>query len=132
MIPKPTREKKIGCRGEKATVSTKEKIKEVAFALFAEKGYEATSISDIAAGVGVTKPALYAHYGSKEDLFLSIYSEMESDYNNCMERLFKESERMDIPEKLYHLFEGYLFITQKTRKKSAFWRRAMFSPHISW
>lgn len=111
---------------EMMTMSTKEKIKDVAFALFADKGYEATSISNIAAVVGVTKPALYAHYESKEDLFLSIYEELEADYNNCMECLFKEAEEMDIPEKLYHLFEGYLLHFMRNRKKSAFWRRAMF------
>lgn len=108
------------------TITTKEKIKDIAFALFAAKGYEATSISDIATGVGVTNPALYAHYESKEDLFLVIYEELQADYNNSMQHLFNEAKEMDISEKLYYLFEGYILYFLRDQKKSTFWSRAMF------
>lgn len=100
----------------------------MAFNLFADKGYEATSVADIAAGVGVTKSALYVHFGSKEDLFLSIYDELNADYNHCMERLFEEVKEMDIPDKLYHLFEEYLLYFMRDLKKNAFWYRAVLFP----
>lgn len=44
---------------------------EVAGRLFAEGGYKATSMDGIAAGVGVTKPMLYAYFGSKQGLYLA-------------------------------------------------------------
>lgn len=40
--------------------------------VFAEKGYEGASVGDIAAAAGYTKGALYAHFGSKHELFLEF------------------------------------------------------------
>lgn len=38
---------------------------------FAERGYHASSMEDIAAGAGVTKPVVYAYFGSKDGLYLA-------------------------------------------------------------
>jgi AcrR family transcriptional regulator len=43
-----------------------------ALQVFAEKGYDAGTMRDIARRVGVTEPALYRHFASKEDLFLEL------------------------------------------------------------
>ena len=56
---------------------TKERILLAALRLFAEKGYEAVSVSDIAGELGITKGALYRHYKSKRDIFDSILMRME-------------------------------------------------------
>lgn len=50
----------------------RENIKSVAIDLFFEKGYFATSISDIASGSGIQKASIYYHYPSKEELLFSI------------------------------------------------------------
>src|SRR3954468_1771349 len=39
--------------------------------LFAERGYAAVTMDEVAAAVGVTKPLLYNYYGNKERLFLA-------------------------------------------------------------
>lgn len=44
---------------------------DVAESTFGELGYQATSMDEIAARVGVSKPMLYHYYGSKERLFLA-------------------------------------------------------------
>lgn len=49
-------------------LSTKERIPLVALQLFAEHGYEATSMRQIAEQLGITKAALYYHFTSKEDI----------------------------------------------------------------
>ncbi|MDT3397507.1 TetR/AcrR family transcriptional regulator [Streptomyces sp. B1866] len=41
--------------------------------LFAESGYDRTSVQDIVAAAGVTKGALYHYFGSKDDLLHEIY-----------------------------------------------------------
>ena len=41
----------------------------VALPLFARRGYHAVSVDEVAAGAGVTKPMVYAYFGSKEGLF---------------------------------------------------------------
>lgn len=42
----------------------------VAVRLFNEQGYDATSVADLAARLGVTKSALYHHFSSKEELLV--------------------------------------------------------------
>lgn len=60
--------------GEK---STKEKIFDAAVDLFAEKGYDRTSIRDIARAVGITEGAVYKHFSSKEEILESIFAYIE-------------------------------------------------------
>ena len=48
---------------------TKRKIFETSMELFAKKGYDATSIEEITAVVGVAKGTLYYHFSSKEEIF---------------------------------------------------------------
>lgn len=56
--------------------NTKERILQEALQLFAQKGYMATSMNDIAKQLGITKPALYKHYTSKQAIFDSIIERM--------------------------------------------------------
>ena len=42
--------------------------------LFAERGYERTSVQEIVEAAGVTKGALYHYFGSKEDLLQEVYA----------------------------------------------------------
>lgn len=51
---------------------TRERIQDVARNLFVEKGVQRTSLQDIAAQLGITKPALYYHFSSREELVRSI------------------------------------------------------------
>ena len=57
----------VGRRGD-----TRERIQQVALELFAEQGYERTSLREIAERLGVTKAALYYHFKSKEDIVRSF------------------------------------------------------------
>ena len=58
-------------------MSTKENILSEALHLFAQNGYEAVSMRDIAGKVGITQGALYRHYAGKRDIFDSILRRME-------------------------------------------------------
>jgi AcrR family transcriptional regulator len=40
--------------------------------LFAEKGFEGTSVEEIAAAAGVSKPVVYEHFGGKEGLYAVV------------------------------------------------------------
>jgi TetR/AcrR family transcriptional regulator, cholesterol catabolism regulator len=51
-------------------------VLQAAAALFAEQGYRATSMNDLAARVGLSKPALYHYVRSKEDLLVELYEEV--------------------------------------------------------
>lgn len=54
---------------------TKRKIFETSMKLFAEKGYDATSIEEITSVVGVAKGTLYYHFSSKEEIFHFLVEE---------------------------------------------------------
>ena len=54
---------------------TKRRIFEISMKLFAEKGYDATSIEEITAVVGVAKGTLYYHFSSKEEIFTFLIEE---------------------------------------------------------
>ncbi len=54
---------------------TKRKIFEASMQLFAHKGYDATSIEEITATVGVAKGTLYYHFSSKEEIFNFLVDE---------------------------------------------------------
>lgn len=60
--------------------STKQRIMQEALALFAENGYEAVSVAQIANAVGVKAPSLYKHFKSKQDIFDAILLEMRGRY----------------------------------------------------
>ncbi len=57
---------------ERSEATTSELL-DVARRLFAADGYAATSLDDVVRGAGVTKGALYHHFGGKRDLFLAVY-----------------------------------------------------------
>lgn len=51
---------------------------EVAIELFAEHGFHATSMEDIADAAGVTKPVLYQHFPSKRALYRELIDEVDA------------------------------------------------------
>ena len=55
-----------------ARADTRERIQSVALELFAEQGYDKTSLREIAERLDVTKAALYYHFKSKEDIVTSL------------------------------------------------------------
>jgi AcrR family transcriptional regulator len=58
---------------------TRARIQQVARELFGEKGVQRTSLQDIAGRLGITKPALYYHFGSREELVRSILQPLIDD-----------------------------------------------------
>jgi TetR/AcrR family transcriptional regulator, cholesterol catabolism regulator len=53
----------------------REELTRIAARLFAERGYQGTSLADLAESLGVQKPSLYHHIASKEDLLWAVASE---------------------------------------------------------
>lgn len=57
---------------------TKERIAEAALELFSEKGYEAVSIRDICAAVGIRESTIYYHFKNKRDILLSLMQKTDA------------------------------------------------------
>src|ERR1700751_719896 len=58
--------------------ATREQLIEVATRLFAERGYEDTSIEAVLAAAGVSRGALYHHFAGKDALFEAVLEAVES------------------------------------------------------
>jgi AcrR family transcriptional regulator len=61
------------------TRDTRSRLRELALRLFAEQGYEKTSLREIAEQLGVTKAALYYYFKSKEDIVRSLVEDYVAD-----------------------------------------------------
>ncbi|MEV8534487.1 helix-turn-helix domain-containing protein [Streptomyces sp. NPDC051211] len=56
--------------------NTRQRIQDVALELFAEQGYEKTSLREIAERLEVTKAALYYHFKTKEEIIISLFQDL--------------------------------------------------------
>ena len=61
-------------------MTTKERILDEALTLFAEKGYDGTSMDLIAERVGIKGPSLYKHYKGKEEILNALIDAAEERY----------------------------------------------------
>ena len=60
--------------------------------LFGEQGYAATSIEEVAARAGVTKGAVYHHFGGKAELFQDVYEQVMREVSDQVVSRFNEPD----------------------------------------
>jgi AcrR family transcriptional regulator len=65
--------------GRLTAAARRAQLIEVGRTVFAERGYEATSVEEIAARAKVSKPILYDHFGGKEGLY-AVVVDREVEY----------------------------------------------------
>ncbi|MGH8867807.1 MAG: TetR/AcrR family transcriptional regulator [Actinomycetes bacterium] len=63
------------------------RLLDAATRLFAERGFESTSVQQIVAAAGVTKGAMYHYFGSKDDLLYEIYARVLRMQTDRLERV---------------------------------------------
>ncbi|MCI1931210.1 MAG: TetR/AcrR family transcriptional regulator [Clostridia bacterium] len=108
-------------RISKAPEIRKREMIDTAMKLFASKGYEATTMTDIAKEMNVVSGLCYRYFKSKEDLYneaLELYAKecvapmiqiMDRDYNSINEYITKQKElfrKMDGKEKYHYFFHA--------------------------
>ena len=71
--------------GHEHARDTRSRLRELALELFAEQGYEKTSLREIAERLGVTKAALYYYFKSKEDIVRSLVEDYVSDLDDLID-----------------------------------------------
>lgn len=62
-----------------------------AVGVFAEHGYHATSMNDVADAAGVTKPVLYQHFSSKRDLFIELLGDIGDELRDTIAKATAEA-----------------------------------------
>lgn len=108
-------------------IKTIDKIKHEALILFSQRGYEATSVRDIAERVGINASSIYSHYKSKDILFIEIFNDCNAKYASEIH------EKIDFvgktpKEKLFNLCENKLKFFNNNPYIMGFMRRNAFFP----
>ncbi|MBO8151209.1 MAG: hypothetical protein DRP91_04030 [Candidatus Neomarinimicrobiota bacterium] len=96
---------------------TKDRIIDIAIEMFAKKGYENVSMNEIAKEVGISKPAIYYYFESKEKLFIEMMNVVTEKFLNSIEEVFEK----DVPpeQKLLNMIETMF---EKTKEKPKIFR----------
>lgn len=79
-------------------------IKKAALLHFIEKGYEGTSLFDIAEEVGIKKQSIYSHFKNKDELFLTVMNQVISEEMDFFHQFLEQSN----PELKNHL-KNFIF-----------------------
>jgi AcrR family transcriptional regulator len=106
---------------------TKEKIIEKALDLFAHKGYEGTSMEDIAQEVGIKKASLYSHYAGKEIILREVFGKVLKEYSEYLNSLIMKYAGDSIKERLFGIFYNYVLYFMD-EKMMNFWIKIYLSP----
>src|SRR5436190_5322191 len=72
--------------------ATRAALLRVARELFGEQGYAATSVEEIVATAGVTKGALYHHFGDKADLFKAVFQEVKREVSDRVVEVYNRPD----------------------------------------
>jgi AcrR family transcriptional regulator len=105
---------------------TKRLILEKALELFTDRGYEGSSMDDIAKAVGIRKASLYAHFDGKERIFSAIFDDILEEYARTIDELtaFSEEDAVSQLERIFLSFIGYCH----DNPKMYFWDRYFYYP----
>jgi AcrR family transcriptional regulator len=93
---------------------TRRKIYEAAMELFREKGFEETTIRDIAAKAGVALGGAYYYYSSKDAIVLAFYAEMQQDSNKPILQALTGKKKLR--ERILSVLERRLELLAPNRK----------------
>lgn len=90
---------------------------DTATALFAEKGYESTTLLDIAQALGISRPGLYNYVSSKEELLTMLVEQVSRGLADVLEQLTARTD-LSPTEKLRDVVA--LLVRQRTEHPDQF------------
>ena len=91
---------------EQKMAETRKKLIEVARRTFAEYGYAGTSMDKLTAEAGLTRGALYHHFGDKKGLFAAVVDQIDSEMASSAQQHLEQPD--DLWEGL--MLEGQTYI----------------------
>ncbi|GAA2373728.1 hypothetical protein Cme02nite_02560 [Catellatospora methionotrophica] len=80
----------MGRSRTEGAAGVRERILAAACALFAEQGYDATSVQQVVDRAGVTKGGLYHYFGAKEDLLVEMYRTVFGERLAALDRILEQ------------------------------------------
>lgn len=108
---------------------TKDIIKQEAMLLFVQEGYDGCSMANIAKKVNIRPSSIYAHFESKEQLFLTILQDITNEKTAEIERIKKETSHKGIKILLYTILMGRMKEIETHKERVFFYKRySLFPP----
>lgn len=104
----------------------RERILSSALELFASRGYNATSLREVALAAGVTKPMVYYYFGSKEGLYRTLMEAANGEFEAILNRV-KASEG-SAREQMILLLREHLRVARSQRDIVRLWLAATLGP----
>jgi len=104
------------------------RIIDAATSLFAQRGYAATSMRDVAEGASCTKPGLYYHFDNKEALFLEVIVNTTETIVDVLRHAF-ETEGT-VRERLLRSMTDYYAYLRKNPRSLKVLLQAELSPEV--
>jgi TetR/AcrR family acrAB operon transcriptional repressor len=77
-------------RTKEEAAQTRQDLLEAALTIFSQQGYTAARLEDIAEAAGVTRGAIYHHFGSKADLFQALVEDASALGSNVVQNAIAE------------------------------------------
>lgn len=111
--------------------SVRKRLMDAAILLFTTRGYAATSVREIVEMAGVTKPALYYHFQSKEGIYLAIIEDLEriADEGIAASRAVSGTAQEKLRDFLLAIFRLFETKRKEVRMMNAvFWGPAQGAP----
>ena len=98
-------------------METRDRILDAALVSFADRGYEATSLDALAAGLGVRKQTILYHFGTKEALLDAVIDRSAAELADALERALAKAgpgfQRVEVktvnPEFRVKTRQGYTY-----------------------
>jgi len=87
---------------------TRQRIQDVALELFAEQGYEKTSLREIAERLDVTKAALYYHFKTKEEIIVSLFEDLTKPIEDLIEWGRQQPHTLDTKQEIVRRYSEAL------------------------
>jgi TetR/AcrR family transcriptional regulator len=104
----------------------RQKLLDAAVELFATRGYAGTSVREVVERAGLTKPALYYHFGSKEGIYLEILKGIHQLAAEALTRLSARSGSSR--ERLSGLAAGLFELFEQNVSGARFMNSALWGP----
>ena len=94
-------------------VSTRTRILDVALDLFVEKGFDGTSLREIAEQLGMTKAAIYYHFASKDDILMALHMRLHEFGKEALKRMVGAPASVQLWGSLLDEVLGQMLIQRK-------------------
>ncbi|MFB9777221.1 TetR/AcrR family transcriptional regulator [Brevibacterium otitidis] len=108
----------------------REQLMRVATEMFARSGYHTTSMDDVAEAAGVSKPVLYQHFSSKQDLYLAAIDTAAESFAEAIRSALAATE--DNEQRVHGTYRAYLtFVSENRHEFAVLFRSDAYEPEAA-